>query len=219
MDSREFVKELQKSNEIILDRLRAPVDIHSGPEDAMSIPSLLKLALKNEVEATELAALWMPTTPEIDIKMAFARQVGDEAKHYRLIEERLRELGVSLEGFNPLSHGYTQLFKFLSVLRSTVDRVAAAQFTREAIAVVKNEQFIALCEAKGDAETARLYREVIQPDEKFHHELGRMILEKYAVSDEQQQSARLTVRQTLEMAEELQGLAYKEAGVHHAPGC
>ncbi|MGB7622046.1 MAG: ferritin-like domain-containing protein [Terriglobia bacterium] len=219
MDSKEFVKELQASNDKILNQLRSPVDIHSGPEEAMSIPNLLKIALKNEVEATELAAVWMPTTTNVEVKMAFARQVGDEAKHYRLIEERLHQLGETLDGFNPLSHGYTPLFKFLSVLRDMVDRVAAAQFTREAIAVIKNEQFIALCEVKGDHETARLYRDIIQPDEQFHHDLGRRLLEKYATTEELQANARLSARQTLELADELQGLAYRQFGIHHAPGC
>jgi len=219
MDSKAFVKELQASNDKILERLRSPVDILSGPEAQMSIPNLLKIAMKNEIEATELAALWMPTTTNVEVKMAFARQVGDEAKHYRLIEERLHQLGESLEGFNPLKSGYTQLFKFLSMLRDMVDRVASAQFTREAIALIKNEQFIALCEAKGDLETARLYRDIIQPDEKFHHELGRRLLEKYAITDEQQANARLTVRQTLDLADELQGTAFRELGIHHAPGC
>jgi uncharacterized ferritin-like protein (DUF455 family) len=219
MDSKQFVRELQASNDKILDQLKSPIDIHSGPEEAMSIPNLLKIALKNEVEATELAAVWMPTTTNVEVKMAFARQVGDEAKHYRLIEERLHQLGESLEGFNPLSQGYTPLFKFLSVLRDMVDRVAAAQFTREAIAVIKNEQFIALCEAKGDHDTARLYRDIIQPDEQFHHDLGRRLLEKYATTEELQANARLSARQTLELADELQGLAYHQFGIHHAPGC
>ncbi len=219
MNSKDFVKELQASSDKILDRLRSTVEIHSGPEAQMSIPNLLKIALKNEIEATELTAFWMPTTANIEVKMALARQVGDEAKHYRLIEERLKQLGESLEGFNPLGGGYTQLFKFLSMLRDTVDRVASAQFTREAIALVKNEQFIALCEAKGDHETARLYRDIIQPDEKFHYELGRWLLEKYATTEELQASARLSARQTLDLAEELQGVAYQQFGIHHAPGC
>lgn len=219
MDSKEFVKELQASNNAVLDRLRSSVDIHSGPKAAMAIPNLLKLALKNEIEATEIAALWMPTTSAIDVKMALARQVGDESKHYRLIADRLRQAGESLENFNPLSGGYTPLFKYLCMLQETVERVAAAQFTRENIALIKNEQFIALCEAKGDRETARLYREIIQPDEEYHHQLGRELLEKYATTEELQASARLSARQTLELADELQGNAYRTLGIHHAPGC
>jgi uncharacterized ferritin-like protein (DUF455 family) len=219
MDSKQFADELQAENEKVLGRLRSTADVHSGPEIQMGIPNLLKIALRNEIEATELAALWMATTEAIDVKMAFARQVGDEAKHFRLIHDRLRQLGEPVDQFNPLAQGYTPLFKFLSVLRGMVDRIAAAQFTREAIAVVKNEQFIELCEAKGDTETARLYREIIQPDEKHHHQLGRTLLEKYATTDDLQASARMTARQTLELADELQDLALQQAGIHHAPGC
>ncbi len=219
MDSKEFVRQLQASNDVVLNQLRSQTDPLSGPEAATSIPNLLKIALKNEIEATDLAAIWMSTTDALDVRMAFARQVGDEAKHYRLIENRLHELGESLEDFNPLSGGYSPLFKFLRMIRGTVDRVASGQFTRENIALIKNEQFIALCEAKGDHETARLYREVIQPDEEFHHLLGRTLLEKYAITEELQTSARMTARQTLELAEELQNLAQNKSGIHHAPGC
>lgn len=219
MTSIQFVKELQASNDQLLNQLRSSEDLLSGPEAQMSIPNLLKIALKNEIEAAELAALWMPTTAAVDVKMAFARQVGDEAGHYRLIEDRLLQLGDALDGFNPLSQGYSSLFKFLSMLQDTVERVAAAQFTREAIALVKNEQFMTLCEAQGDFETARLYREIIQPDEKYHYELGCHLLEKYATTEELQAGARLSVRHTLELAEEMQGIAYQNLGIHHAPGC
>lgn len=219
MTSTEFVNTLQASNDELLNQLRTSEDLLSGPEEPTSIPNLLKIALKNEIEATELAALWMPTTAAVDVKLALARQVGDEAKHYRLIEDRLLRLGETLDGFNPLKTGYSSLFKYLSMLQDTVERVAAAQFTREAIALVKNEQFIALCNARGDFETARLYREIIQPDEKHHHELGRQLLEKYATTEELQASARLSARHTLELAEEMQGIAYQKLGIHHAPGC
>lgn len=219
MTSTEFVNTLQASNDELLNQLRSSEDLLSGPEEQMSIPNLLKIALKNEIEATELAALWMPTTAAVDVKLALARQVGDEARHYRLIEDRLLRLGETLDGFNPLKTGYSSLFKYLSMLQDTVERVAAAQFTREAIALVKNEQFIALCDARGDFETVRLYREIIQPDEKHHHELGRQLLEKYATTEELQASARLSARHTLELAEEMQGIAYQKLGIHHAPGC
>ena len=48
--------------------------------------------------------------------MAFARQAGDEAKHYRMIAERLRELGVDARSFDPLAKGYGPLFKYLDSL-------------------------------------------------------------------------------------------------------
>lgn len=217
MNAIDFVKELKQGNDRVLARLRSQEPIRQ--DEKINVRSLLKMALKNEIEAAELSAFWMPTTPEVDVKMGFARQVGDESKHYRLIEERLRELNEDLSQFNPLAKGYSPLFQFLKTLEGTVERVAAGQFTREAIALVKNEQFIEFARAVGDEKTARLYSDIIQPDETFHHELGRKFIEKYAVTESLQEKARQASRKTLELAEELQGLAFTKLGVHHAPGC
>jgi 1,2-phenylacetyl-CoA epoxidase catalytic subunit len=219
MDSEQFVRELDARNQELLRRLAPEATLKPEVEGDLSVVNLLKVALKNEVEASESAARWMSTTPEIDVKLALARQVGDEAKHYRLIADRLAELGFDTRGFNPLVKGYGPLFQYLDTLTTTVERVAAGQFTREAIAIVKNRQFIEFCEAMGDEATARLYRETIEPDERHHHELGRRLLLRYATTPETQEAARHASARTLELAEELQAIALKSAGIHHAPGC
>jgi 1,2-phenylacetyl-CoA epoxidase catalytic subunit len=188
-------------------------------EGDLTVVNLLKIALKNEIEATEIAARWLVTTEDVGVKLAFARQVGDEAKHYRLIAARLEELGVDAKTVDPLAKGYGPLFRYLETLPTTVERVAAGQFTREAIAIVKNRQFIEFCERAGDRTTAALYRDVIEPDERFHHELGRTILRRLATTDDAQEGARRAARRTLALAEELQSLALSTAGIHHAPGC
>jgi uncharacterized ferritin-like protein (DUF455 family) len=155
----------------------------------------------------------------VDVKMAFARQAGDEAKHYRMIADRLRELGFEAAGFNPLAKGYGPLFQYLETLKTTVERVAAGQFTREAIAVVKNRQFIEFCDRAGDKVTATLYRDVIEPDEYFHHQLGRSLLLRFATTPDDQEAARRAAARTMSLAEEIQLAALKTAGIHHAPGC
>ena len=60
---------------------------------------MLQVALANEISVSELAAAWMPSTPEIDVKLAFARQAGDEAGHFQLVAERLSALGFDVAGF------------------------------------------------------------------------------------------------------------------------
>jgi uncharacterized ferritin-like protein (DUF455 family) len=219
MEPAAFIKELEEENNKLLGRLEPAGALTAESGGNLDVAHLLKIALKNEMEATDLAARWIESTPEVDVKLGFARQVGDESKHYRMIEDRLKAMGVDLGGFNPVGQGYGELFQYLITLTDTVERLAAGQFTREAIALVKNRQFIELCEAKGDHATAKLYREVIQPDEKYHHELGRRLLQKYALTGEQQERARRASRKTLELAEELTGLALRKAGIHHAPGC
>ena len=219
MTAAEFVAALAEENQALLRRLEPEATLRPEVEGDLSVINMLKVALRNEVEATEIAARWLTTTDDVHVKMAFARQAGDEARHYRLIAERLRELGFEAGAFDPLAKGYGPLFQYLDALGTTVERVAAGQFTREAIAVVKNRQFIEFCERAGDTATATLYREVIEPDERFHHELGRSLLLRFATTPEAQQAARQAAARTLALAEELQAAALKTAGIHQAPGC
>jgi 1,2-phenylacetyl-CoA epoxidase catalytic subunit len=215
----EFVAQLDLENRALLERLRPDETLRPEAEGELTVVNLLTIALKNEIEATEIAARWLVATDEVDVKLALARQVGDEAKHYRMIAERLRELGVDSKRLNPLAKGWGPLFQFLDTLPTTVERVAAGQFTREAIAVVKNRQFIDFCDRAGDPRTASLYRDVIEPDERYHHELGRTLLLRLATTAPAQDAARRAARRTLELAEELQTAAFRTAGIHHAPGC
>jgi bacterioferritin (cytochrome b1) len=219
MNAEGFVRDLDARNQELLRRLAPESTLKPEVEGDLTVVNLLKVALKNELEATEIAARWLVTTAELDVKLALARQVGDEAKHYRLVADRLVEMGFDARAFDPLAKGYGPLFQYLDGLRTTVERIAAGQFTREAIAVVKNRQFIEFCEAAGDEATARLYRETIEPDERHHHELGRRLLLRYATTPESQAAAQRAAAQTLDLAEELQALALRTAGIHHAPGC
>ena len=219
MTAEEFVRQLGAENDALLTRLAPDDTLKPEVDGALNVPNLLKVALKNEVEATEIAARWLVATTDVDVKLAFARQVGDEARHYRLIGDRLRTLGFDPDTVDPLAKGYGPLFMYLDSLPTTVERVAAGQFTREAIAVVKNRQFIEFCERAGDAETSKLYRDVIEPDERYHHDLGRRLLLRLATTPDTQDAARRAARRTLELAEELQVKALATAGIHHAPGC
>ena len=219
MTAEQFVKALGDENEALLARLAPDATLAPEVDGALNVPNLLKVALKNEIEATEIAARWLVAESDVDVKLAFARQVGDEAKHYRLIAERLRDLGFDPGGVDPLAKGFGPLFNYLDSLTTTVERVAAGQFTREAIAVVKNRQFIEFCERVGDKDTAALYRDTIEPDERYHHELGRRLLLRLAATSEAQQAATVAARRTLALAEELQKKALATAGIHHAPGC
>jgi 1,2-phenylacetyl-CoA epoxidase catalytic subunit len=214
-----FVKDLENYVTDRLSSLDLLKEVALGVVDRSEIVRRLKMALKNELEASEIAALWIPTTPEIEVKLALARQVGDEAKHYKLIEEHLHKMGVDLLEFDPAAEGYGPMFQLLAGFKTTVERIGAAQFTRESLALKKNEQFIEFCEAAGDQATAKLYREHIQPDEQWHVQLGRTVLEKYANTFELQQQARGAVEAVLELAVKIQRKQVKEMNVSHAPGC
>jgi uncharacterized ferritin-like protein (DUF455 family) len=179
--------------------------------------AMLQVALANEINVCELAAAWTPSTPELDVKIALARQAGDEAGHFQLVADRLVALGVDLDGFRP--PGANPLFDYLRALSTTVERVAAGLFTLESIAYAVNENFMAFCSQRGDAETVRIYREYIQPDELRHHRLGRRLLAKYATDPESQARAKEVVGRVLEIATAARAQAATRLGTACLPGC
>lgn len=217
MDPREFVQGLADEMEALFSRLGEDAILEAESEGNVEVPTLLKLALRSELEAAELAGSWMPQTHEVDGKMLFALQCGDEMRHYRLIADRLAELGHDVEAFDPAAEGYSPLYHYLRGLRTTIERAAAGPFTCEAIAQVRNRQFIAFCRSVGDEETARLYEDVIQPEEVHHHEEGRRYLELHATTPEAQEAVAAAVRTTLAIADELKDLAGKSTGLETLP--
>jgi hypothetical protein len=219
MEPEEFVASLVAEMEEIFDRLGEGEILDNESEGQRDVVTLLKLALQSEMEAAELAGAWMPSTDELSAKMIFAQQCGDEMKHYRLILARLQELGETIEerAPGPAAGGYSPLYHYLKGLRTTIERVAAGPFTCEAIARVRNRQFIDFCRAVGDDKTAQLYEATIQPEEVHHHEEGRRFLEIHATTPELQEAAAAAVRTTLAIADELRDLAGKSDGLETLP--
>jgi hypothetical protein len=215
----EFVAALDAENRARLSRLEPDATLTPEVKGPLNVPNLLKVALRNEAEATLIAGRWLASGDDVKLMLSLARQAADEAKHYELIARRLGELGFDADTFDPLAGGVGPLTRYLETLTTSVERVAAGQFTREAIAIVKNRQFIDFCERVGDKATAALYRDIIEPDERHHHELGRRTLLRLATTPAAQDAARRAAGRTLELAEELQKKALASAGIHHAPGC
>ena len=197
------------------ERLAPVTEAHTGDASA-DTTKLLQIALANEINVSELAAIWMPSTREIDVKLAFARQAGDEAGHFMLVADRLTALGFDATGFQATS---TPMFDFLRGLSSSIERVAASLFTLESIAYGVNENFMALCASRGDDETVRIYREYIQPDERAHQLLGVKLLAKYATTPDEQRLARETVGKLLDIAGAARAQAATKLGTSCFPGC
>jgi hypothetical protein len=219
MTGEDFVEEMNATLWQLLAVREAALAGLKNAVASADIPKLLLGGLRQELEAAEIAARWVPATPEIEIKLGFARQAGDEARHYTLLAERLAALGVSAPMLSPLVRGTSKLFRYLEGLDLAVERVAAAQFAREAIGCKANELFIVFCDEAGDHVTADLYRRHIQPDELRHHEWGKRLLTSLAVDDDRQCAARRAILTTFELAEELRSVGTGRPLVNTLPGC
>src|SRR5512138_1621915 len=139
LDPDEFLAELDRQLEAALARVGELAKAPPGPE--VGIKDLLLVALKNEIEASEEAAMWLVGERDAELKLGLARQCGDEAKHYRLIERRLVELGHPLPNHDPLSRGHSAMFRWLKSLEAPAERLAAGPYAREGLAIVRNRVF------------------------------------------------------------------------------
>ena len=96
--------------------------------------------------------------------------------------------------------------------------MAAGQFTREAIAVVKNRQFIEFCERVGDRETAALYRDRSSPTSGTTTSWATAAAPLRGIGRSSGRGDRGGPPHAA-MAEELQQKALATVGIHHVPGC
>ncbi len=217
MDGKEFVAQLQMENEALLAKIDEPPQTARVAERS-TLETLLKMALKNEIEAAEIAAEWVATTPELDAKVALIRHAGDEARHYELVEERIRAMGIALQGFRPLDPP-SPVLSYLRTLTTTVERIAAALVAREAMGGRRNAQFLAFLEAAGQHDLACLYRDVINPDEDRHHRAGCELLARLAATPAAQEAARRAARGLLETGNRVREAALQQTGAPVIPGC
>ena len=217
MNGAEFVAKLKTESESILAKIDEPPLSWGVPKSEL-VAVLIKMALKNEIEATEIAAEWVSTTPELNAKLALARHAGDEARHYQLIEEKARAKGVALDGFRPLDPP-SPVLNYLRTLTTTPERIAAALFAREAMGGRRNVQFLAFLDRAGLGELAALYRDVINPDEERHHLSGCAVLAELATTPETQQAARRAALGLLETGDRVRSNALQNTGAPVIPGC
>lgn len=217
MDGNEFVNKLKAENEAILAKIDEP-QLSSGIPEGELLATLVKMALKNEIEAAEVAAEWVSTTPELHAKLALARHAGDEARHYQLIAEKARAMGISLDGFRPLDPP-SPVLTYLRTLASSPERIAAALVAREAMGGRRNVQFLAFLDRIGQRELAALYRDVINPDEDRHHRSGCAVLAELATAAETQQAARRAALGLLETGDRVRSNALQSTGAPVIPGC
>ena len=191
-----FVEELSRQLDEASARLAA------APEPTPAAAELLAATLREKIETSEVAAAWMAGEFDLELKLAYARLCGDQARHYRLLSDRLQALDAGAARLDPLARGHSPLFRYLKSLETPAERLAAGLLARQGLARVRGAAMADLCQARGDQETARLQRELIGVEEAEHHRDGRRLLARFAVTPEDQERARRALARALQLSEE-----------------
>jgi 1,2-phenylacetyl-CoA epoxidase catalytic subunit len=190
MDAREFLEDIERENAAFWagqgERARS-----YWPErmDERAALAALQTRWYNEVRAAEVVGKFLERVPDLELKYMLARQVGDEAKHARLIGARIRELGGDVAQFVP-SPEQLAFWAAIAAFETPEEMLAGLQFTVESQSNLRNEQAL----ERFDARTAALFRDHINRDERFHEAIGRRGVERFATTPEAQARARAACR-------------------------
>ena len=212
-----FLAELDTQNARALERIAAAAA--REPAGDITVPKLLSARAEERARGDRVRGDVDPDDARGRREAGARTAGGGRGEALPAHREASRRAGGDVDAATFETGPRSPLLQYLASLESTVERVAAGQFTREALALVRNDEFMRFCESRDDGATAALYRDVIQPDERHHHELGRKLLARLATDDGAKERARAASTRTLELAEEIQEIARLKMGVSRAPGC
>jgi hypothetical protein len=190
-DSRDFVRALADENAAFWRGRDVRQDADASPAVRLTqLRARMRQGVYNELRSVELIAAWLPHVPEREIHALLPGQFDDEHRHYRLLRQRMIDLGEDPDGFRPLPE-WEALFDWLIACRArpTWEKLAMFQFAGETQSCEGFETLIALARDI-DPESATLYETAILPDEYRHAAIGRRALTLLCDSSGRQAAAR-----------------------------
>jgi hypothetical protein len=197
-----------------LDERRAGLEADSASffNRPMSEPELieyLSFQAYYELRAAQFIGRWLSDTPEPDAFVLLAQQVEDEANHYIYFMRALERRGVtSLDGWRPEPEWEEWIDVWYPSGADTLERVAAHNLTGELGAC---QAFLEI-KPRLPTDVQKTFERVI-PDERFHLKLGRQLIERHCVSEDQRERVRARVLRTFEL-EQAGRLAYNRRMAH-----
>lgn len=154
---------------------------------------VMKSRLFNELRAADLFGTWLKTTPELEVKAIMAESAHEEMEHALLLTKRIRDLGYEPFDYKPLP-AQTAMFNAIEGLADTCQRMAGFSLAGEAVATYLTQKCL-------NASTVpdwikQPYRKITQ-DEEGHGSMPQAVLQRYANTEERQDSARRAVAMRL----------------------
>ena len=198
-DAELFISDFHAKNQASLDRHLIAYKA-ALVKETLEVIDFLRLAMKDAIEAAEVASLWFADCEDLDMKIGFAEQCGSAAVHFRRLAARIASLGA--EPFDPRSGGYSRFFGFLRSLQTPEERAAAGLVTLRTFNMGRLSVFADLCQERGDSETAAIFRDELAADERRVFDIGWRILIANGATEESQARGRRAAFRIVELAAE-----------------
>lgn len=184
MDSTEFAKKMIARADEFAGMMEEKVYHDRTPLSEERTIGMLKSQMYREyflgVMPPSKQLLMIPDS-EVNLKVLITRQLCEEFLHYRVLSDRLEEMGANgdLSAYEPVEQDvamYAVTFEY----QTPWEIAASLQVFGETILIATQKWMIEIL----DPRSARLMRDEILVHEGAHVRNGRLVLEKYATTDE-----------------------------------
>jgi hypothetical protein len=109
-----------------------------------------------QVWLMETLAAWVPTTPEMEVKLLFGEHLWDAAQHADALGKRTFELRLPLQHSLRPADAYADLLAELAAIGPTPQRLAAVYDVLLPALETRYQRYIAQTDALSDAPTVRI---------------------------------------------------------------
>jgi hypothetical protein len=129
------------------------------------------------VSIMETLATWVPTTPEMEVKLLFGEHIWDVAQHADTLGKRTFELRMPLQRSNRPAEAYVDFLAMVSTLGPTPQRLAAMYDVLLPGLAARQQRYIAQTDRLVDAPTVRIL-------ERYLADSARMITTAHDLRNE-----------------------------------
>lgn len=164
----------------------------------------------NEIAALDLSRRMLDGIDRAENPQAYIhllKQMEDEAKHARMLSQRLWNLGgspqLTFERAADSTKSFWEMFDGLDVIETAI----ILQCGTERMAQYRHEKELKYY----DEETAEIYERVISPEEAFHAKIGESLLRTLCVDEATQRRALQKSQETRELIREIHDRGIQEA--------
>ena len=130
-----------------------------------------------EVRLMELVAAWVPTTPEMEVKLLLGEHLYDFARHADALGKRTRELRAPLHDSRAPAPAYVEVLERLSAAAETGERLAGLYGAVLPRLARRYRSYLEETDPILDAPTVRIVEEVLRDAERMQVQLGELVRE------------------------------------------
>jgi len=113
------------------------------------------------VSLMETLAAWVPTTPEMEVKLLFGEHIWDMAQHADNLGKRTFELRMPLQKSMRPAEGYVDFLAAVTALEPTVQRLAAMYDVVLPALVGRQRRYVEETDKLVDAPTVRILERLL----------------------------------------------------------